>query len=288
VKAPRVVVITGMSGSGKTTALRALEDMGFFCVDNMPVVLWPKFLEIQLREAKGGSDVALVMDLREQGFLGRYARIFQRLKDKGFRIEILFLDASDEALLHRFSETRRVHPMALQGTVMEGVEFERSKLGPLKAMADKVLDTTSYNVHQLKDAVQRLFLSPAEQRRMVIHVTSFGYRFGLPPDADIVLDIRFLPNPHFDKNLRMYDGHHPRVREYVLTSDTGEIFVRKLFDLMEFLIPLYEKEGKSRFNIAIGCTGGRHRSVVMANELVDYFSQRQVPVNVHHRDIAKS
>jgi len=288
VRAPRIVVITGMSGSGKTTALRALEDMGFFCVDNMPVVLWPKFLEIQFRQAKGACDVALVMDLREQGFLDKYARIFQRLKDKGFRIEILFLDASDEALLHRFSETRRVHPLAVQGTVMQGVEFERSKLGPLKAMADKILDTTSYNVHQLKDAVQHLFLSPEEKRRMVIHVTSFGYRFGLPPDADIVLDVRFLPNPHFDTNLRKYDGHHPRVREYVLTSDTGEIFVRRLFEMMEFLIPLYEKEGKSRFNVAIGCTGGRHRSVVMANELVDYFSRRQVPVNVHHRDIAKS
>jgi UPF0042 nucleotide-binding protein len=277
-----------MSGSGKTTALRALEDMGFFCVDNMPVVLWPKFLEIQFRQAKGACDVALVMDLREQGFLDKYARIFQRLKDKGFHIEILFLDASDEALIHRFSETRRVHPLAVQGTVMEGVAFERSKLGPLKKMADKILDTTSYNVHQLKDAVRRLFLSPEEKRRMVIHVTSFGYRFGLPPDADIVLDVRFLPNPHFDENLRAYDGHHPRVRESVLKSDTGEVFVRRLFEMMEFLIPLYQKEGKSRLNIAIGCTGGRHRSVVMANELVSYFSQRQVPANVHHRDIAKS
>lgn len=285
---PRIVVITGMSGSGKTTALRALEDMGFFCVDNMPVVLWPKFLEIQFRQAKGACDVALVMDLREQGFLDKYARIFQRLKDKGFHIEILFLDASDEALIHRFSETRRVHPLAVQGTVMEGVAFERSKLGPLKKMADKILDTTSYNVHQLKDAVRRLFLSPEEKRRMVIHVTSFGYRFGLPPDADIVLDVRFLPNPHFDENLRAYDGHHPRVRESVLKSDTGEVFVRRLFEMMEFLIPLYQKEGKSRLNIAIGCTGGRHRSVVMANELVSYFSQRQVPANVHHRDIAKS
>jgi len=288
VKTPRIVVITGMSGSGKTTALRALEDMGFFCVDNMPVVLWPKFLEIQFRQPKECSDVALVMDLREQGLLDKYGRIFQRLKDKGYPLEILFLDASDEALLHRFSETRRVHPLAVHGTVMEGVKLERSKLGPLKEMADRILDTTSYNVHQLKDAVQHLFRSPADKRRMVIHVTSFGYRFGLPPDADIVLDVRFLPNPHFVEGLRAHDGHHPRVREYVLTSDTGEIFVRRLFELMEFLTPLYEKEGKSRLNIAIGCTGGRHRSVVMANELVDYFSQRQFPVNVHHRDIAKS
>jgi len=262
--------------------------MGFFCVDNMPVVLWPKFLEIQFRQPKECSDVALVMDLREQGLLDKYGRIFQRLKDKGYPLEILFLDASDEALLHRFSETRRVHPLAVHGTVMEGVKLERSKLGPLKEMADRILDTTSYNVHQLKDAVQHLFRSPADKRRMVIHVTSFGYRFGLPPDADIVLDVRFLPNPHFVEGLRAHDGHHPRVREYVLTSDTGEIFVRRLFELMEFLTPLYEKEGKSRLNIAIGCTGGRHRSVVMANELVDYFSQRQFPVNVHHRDIAKS
>jgi len=257
-------------------------------VDNMPVVLWPKFLEIQCRESKGGADFALVMDLREQGFLNKYARIFQRLKDRGFRVEILFLDASDEALLHRFSETRRVHPLALKGTVMEGVAIERSKLISLKEMADKVLDTTAYNVHQLKDAVQRLFLSPGEKRHMAIHVTSFGYRFGLPADADIVLDVRFLPNPHFDEGLRGHDGCHPRVREYVLKSDIGEIFVRKLFELMEYLIPLYEKEGKSRLNIAIGCTGGRHRSVVMANELVEYFSHKQFPVYVHHRDIGKS
>jgi len=283
----RVVIITGLSGSGKSTALRALEDIGFFCVDNLPVVLLSKFLEIQSDPAKEISQVAMVMDLREQAFLEKYPRIFVRLKEKGFRIEILFFDAADEALLRRFSETRRTHPLAPLGSIMDGIRLEREKLAPLRQMADRVIDTTSCNVHQLKDVVQRHFRS-ALARSLVIHVTSFGYRYGLPADADMVLDVRFLPNPHFVEELRSSDGHDSRVRDYVLESEGGRIFVTKLFDLMAFLIPLYEKEGKSRFNIALGCTGGRHRSVVMANLLGAYFAEKGYPVHIVHRDIGKS
>ncbi len=266
----RVVIITGLSGSGKSTALRALEDIGFFCVDNLPVVLLPKFLEIQSDPAKEITQVAMVMDLRERGFPEKYARIFTRLKERGYRIEVLFFDASDEAILHRFSETRRSHPLAPRGSLMEGISLEREELASLKRMADKVIDTTSCNVHQLKDIVQRYFLGEKPGKRLVIHVTSFGYRYGLPADADMVLDVRFLPNPHFIDELRSCDGHDPGVRDYVLTSEGGRIFIGKLFDLMAFLIPLYEKEGKSRFNIALGCRGVRHRTVLMAMHLGAY------------------
>ncbi|MHB8769603.1 MAG: RNase adapter RapZ [Syntrophales bacterium] len=284
----RVVIITGLSGSGKSTALRALEDIGFFCVDNLPVVLLPKFLELQSDPAKQITQVAMVMDLRERGFPEKHARIFTRLKEKGYRIEVLFFDASDEAILHRFSETRRSHPLAPRGSLMEGIRLERNELASLKRMADKVIDTTSCNVHQLKDIVQRHFLGAKRGKRLVIHVTSFGYRYGLPADADMVLDVRFLPNPHFVEALRPRDGHDPEVSRYVLTSEGGRSFVKKLFDLMAFLIPLYEKEGKSRFNIAVGCTGGRHRSVVMANRLGGHFEEKGYYVNIAHRDIAKS
>ena len=284
----RVVIITGLSGSGKSTALRALEDIGFFCVDNLPVVLLPKFLEIQSDPAKEIKQVAMVMDLRERGFPEKHARIFTRLKERGYRIEVLFFDASDEAILHRFSETRRSHPLAPRGSLMEGISLERNELASLRRMADKVIDTSSCNVHQLKDIVQRYFLGEKPGKRLVIHVTSFGYRYGLPADADMVLDVRFLPNPHFIDELRSCDGHDQRVRDYVLTSEGGRIFIGKLFDLMAFLIPLYEKEGKSRFNIALGCTGGRHRSVVMANHLGAFLEDKGYYVNVAHRDITKS
>jgi UPF0042 nucleotide-binding protein len=284
----RVVIITGLSGSGKSTAVRALEDIGFFCVDNLPVALLPKFLEIQSDPAKDISQVAMVMDLRERGFLDKYPRIFQRLREKGYRIEVLFFDAADEAIMHRFSETRRAHPLAPRGSLADGIRIEREKLVPLKKMADKVFDTTSCNVHQLKDIVQRYFLGSASGRNLVIHVTSFGYRYGLPADADMVLDVRFLPNPHFVEKLRGFDGHDQRIRDYVLKSEGGRIFVAKLLDLMTFLVPLYEKEGKSRFNIALGCTGGHHRSVVMANLLGAHCADKGYFVNIAHRDIAKS
>jgi UPF0042 nucleotide-binding protein len=283
----RVVIVTGMSGSGKTTSLRALEDVGFFCVDNLPVVLLPKFLEIQSVDAKDVSKVALVMDLREKSLLDTYPDVFKQLNEKGYKIEILFLDAGDDALLHRFSETRRTHPLSQRGSIMEGINNEREKLSPLKQMADKIIDTTSLNVHQLKDSVQRFFVE-SSYRKMVIHIISFGYRYGVPADADMVLDVRFLPNPHFVEALKPYNGHHAQVRDYVLEAEESRTFIDKLFGLMALLIPLYEKEGKVRFNIALGCTGGKHRSVVMSNELVNHFSQQDYIVSVSHRDINKS
>jgi len=284
----QVVIITGLSGSGKSTALRALEDIGFFCVDNLPVVLLPKFIQIQSSASKKISQVAIVMDLREESFLEKYHDIFNTLKEKGYTIDIIFLDSSDEALLHRFSETRRVHPLAVKGSVIDGIHDERVKLEKLKGMADHILDTTSHNVHQLKDAIQRIYLSSTSGKRLTIDVSSFGYRYGLPVDADMVFDVRFLKNPYFVQELKAFDGHHKRVRDYVLASEDSQVFVQKLFELMAFLMPLYEKEGKTRLNIAVGCTGGKHRSVVMTNELAVYFTNKGYRVNINHRDINKS
>ena len=284
----RVVIITGLSGSGKSTALRALEDVGFFCVDNLPVILLPKFLSITTVSSPEIKQVAMVMDLRERSFLDKYQRIFTGLKEKGYKIEILFLESSDDSLLHRFSETRRTHPLSERGLVMEGILLEREKLSSLKKMADRIIDTTSLNVHQLKDIVQRHFLPSSRHKKMVINVTSFGYRYGLPVDADLVFDVRFLPNPYFVENLKNYDGHHADVQDYVLQNKESKEFLKKILDLMNLLIPLYEKEGKVRLNIAMGCTGGKHRSVVMANKLDSYFSSMKYMVNLNHRDINKN
>ncbi|HPK53347.1 MAG TPA: RNase adapter RapZ, partial [Smithellaceae bacterium] len=253
----RVVIITGLSGSGKSTALRALEDIGFFCVDNLPVVLLPKFLAITAQSSPEIKRVAMVMDLRERSFLERYKRVFALLKEKGYKIEILFLDSTDDSLLHRFSETRRMHPLSEKGSVMDGIILEREKLSSLKQMANRVIDTTSTNVHQLKDIVQRYFLPASGHRKMIVNVVSFGYRYGLPADADLVFDVRFLPNPYFIEELKGLDGKHDAVREFVLNDDKTKMFLQKVIDFMNFLIPLYDKEGKVRLNIALGCTGGK-------------------------------
>lgn len=283
-----VVIITGLSGSGKSTALRALEDIGFFCVDNLPVVLLPKFLDITTKSSPEIKRVAMVMDLRERSFLKKYEDIFSRLKEKGYKIEILFLDSSDESLLRRFSVTRRAHPLSEKGSIMDGIRMEREKLSSLKEMADQVIDSTSTNVHQLKDIVQRYFLPASENKKVIINVVSFGYRYGLPADADLVFDVRFLPNPYFVEDLKEYNGQNDAVRDYVLRNEKSETFLEKVLDLMTYLIPLYDREGKVRLNVALGCTGGKHRSVVMADQLGAHFAEMKYIVNVMHRDISKS
>jgi len=283
----RIAIITGLSGSGKSTALRALEDIGFFCIDNLPVILLPKLLEMQSGTASEISKIALVMDIRGKQFLEKHVGIISGLKADGYNIEILFLEASDDSLLHRFSETRRTHPLSEKRTVLESIKLERDKLSDLKQMADNVIDTSLYNVHELKDLIQRYYLSPSSGKRLVINLTSFGYRYGLPPDADIILDVRFLPNPYFIKDLSDFDGNDKEVEDYVLEWDESKQFIDVLFNLVAFLTPLYEKEGKTYLNVGIGCTGGKHRSVVILNQLARYFTDRDYHVNLNHRDIKK-
>ena len=283
----RIAIITGLSGSGKSTALRALEDIGFFCVDNLPIVLLPKFLEIQSGTASEISKIALVMDVRGKYFLEKHTEIILGLKAKGYHIEILFLEASNDSLLHRFSETRRTHPLSQKRTVLESIKLEREKLTDLKRMADNVIDTSRFNVHELKELIQRYYLSPSSGKRLVVNLTSFGYRYGLPPDADIVLDVRFLPNPYFVKDLSDLNGNDQKVEDYVLGWDESKQFLDVLFNLVSFLTPLFEKEGKTYLNVAIGCTGGKHRSVVIINQLGRHFEEKGYQVNLQHRDVKK-
>ncbi|MDD5723623.1 MAG: RNase adapter RapZ [Syntrophales bacterium] len=284
----RIVIITGLSGSGKSTALKAMEDIGFFCVDNLPVMLLPKFLDLQAAASSEISKIALVMDLREKHFLEKHIDVLSRLRKKKYDIEILFLDTSDELLLRRFSETRRMHPLSKGKTILESIKLERDKLRELKGMANNIVDTSNYSVHQLKEHVQGLYLAPGKTKKLIINLISFGYRFGLPPDADIVLDVRFLPNPYFVKDLTEHNGNEKAVQEYVMGwDDTGQ-FLARLFDMMTFLVPLYQKEGKSYLNIAVGCTGGKHRSVVVLNQLAGYFKSGNYATNVSHRDVGRS
>lgn len=284
----RIVIITGLSGSGKSTVLRALEDIGFFCVDNLPIMLLPKFLDLQTEAPSEISKIALVMDLREKHFLEKHIDVLSRLRKKRYNVEILFLDTNNDLLLRRFSETRRMHPLSEGKTILENIELERDKLHELKEMASNVIDTSDYSVHQLKEHVQRLYLAPGKAKKLLINLISFGYRFGLPPDADIVMDVRFLPNPYFVSDLKEHNGNEKAVEEYVMAWDDTEQFLSNLFKMMTFLTPLYEKEGKSYLNIAIGCTGGRHRSVVILNQLAKYFAGRDYSTNVSHRDIDRT
>jgi len=281
----RVVIITGLSGSGKSTVLKAMEDIGFFCVDNLPIVLLPKFLEIRSDAASEISKIALVMDLRERTFIEKYVQVISRLKRKGYRIEILFLEASDEVLLQRFSVTRRSHPLSEDRTIPESIQLERETLNSLKDMASDVIDTSLSNVHQLKDIIYQRYHTALEGKRITINLISFGYKYGLPHDADIVMDVRFIPNPYFVKDLKEYDGNDPQVEEYVLQWKETQEFLEELYRLSSLLTPLYEKEGKAYLNIAMGCTGGRHRSVVIANQLKKHFSERGFRININHRDI---
>lgn len=280
-----VIIITGLSGSGKSTALKAMEDIGFFCVDNLPIVLLQKFLEIRAGASSEVYKIALVMDLRERSFIEKHVKIISKLKRKGYNIKILFLEASDEILLQRFSVTRRVHPLSAERTILESIKLEREKLASLKGVASDIIDTSLFNIHQLKDTIQKRYHPPLNGKRIIINLISFGYRHGLPHDADIVMDVRFLPNPYFVKDLKDFDGNDKKVAEYVLKWDETNQFLHELYRLLSFLTPLYEKEGKAYLTIALGCTGGRHRSVVILNQLDRYFAEKEFQVNINHRDI---
>jgi UPF0042 nucleotide-binding protein len=281
----KITIITGLSGSGKTTAINALEDAGFFCIDNLPVILLPRFLKLKSRTNAEVPKLALVMDLREREFLQQYPEIFQHLRDEGYRFEIIFLEASTETLLRRYSQTRRKHPLMEGKSVLEGIQAERDALRELRDLADLVIDTSNYNVHQLKEIILTHALKEMPEKRMKIYILSFGYKYGIPYDADMVIDVRCLPNPYFVEELKDLNGRSPEVKEYMDRQEETQRFLHRYLDLFFYLIPLYEKEGKSSLTIAVGCTAGRHRSVHIAEKIFHELQKANTIITLTHRDI---
>ena len=280
-----LVILTGLSGSGKSTVLKTFEDLGFYCVDNMPVELIPTFSELRVHGSGEIERAALLVDAREGEQLERLPAIYRKLRREQ-QAELVFIEASDEALLRRFSETRRPHPLGHDRPVREGLRRERELMAPIRKLADVVLDTTKFNVHELRQFITQRFKNP-DRRPLLVALVSFGYRFGIPADADLVFDVRFLPNPHFVPRLRRYSGRHPRVARYIRSfPQTGE-FLRRIEGLLAYLIPHYIREGKSYLTIAFGCTGGRHRSVMLAEAVRRALGRRGYAAKVVHRDVEK-
>ncbi|MBI5827812.1 MAG: RNase adapter RapZ [Deltaproteobacteria bacterium] len=283
----RLVVVSGPSGSGKSTAIKALEDMGFFCVDNMPVSLLPTFMELLARTGEI-TRVAAVVDVREGEFLKDFTVTLAEVRKAGYKVEILYLEASDDSLVRRFSETRRRHPIAAMERPLDGIRIERELLNELKDNADKVVDTTYFTVHQLRDLIKEYFSGPLTFEKLTVNMVSFGFRYGLPVDADLVIDTRFLPNPFFVDSLRWHDGLDEDVKGFVLSREETKEFLMRFEALISYLIPLYWKEGKSYLTIAVGCTGGKHRSVAITEALASGRFPEMVVVKKRHRDIQKS
>jgi RNase adapter protein RapZ len=283
----RIIVVTGMSGSGKSTAVRVLEDEGFSCIDNLPVTLFPKFIELIGKSREQVSGVVLVMDIRSLDFISGYTATFEEIRTLGHSIELFFCDATDEILIRRFSETRRRHPAAGFQSVPDAVRFEREQLAGLHRLADKIFDTSETNVHQLREQVLAHVRGCAESSEMTVHLQSFGYRYGLPLESDMVFDVRFLPNPHFVPELKRFTGLHPAVRDYVLEKQSTMTFITRVEELLEFLTPRFRSEGKSYLTISVGCTGGKHRSVAVTEGLARLFSSLNVRLKITHRDMEK-
>ncbi len=286
--APRFIVLTGLSGAGKSQAMRALEDLGYFCVDNLPITLLPIFAELTLRPDTEIEKAAVVIDVREGALLEQFPRVFESLRAMpGLRPTLIFLEASEATLVRRFSETRRPHPLARHRSALEGLREERAQLEQIRRMADEIVDTSSMNVHELREAFMARSLGPQRQGAMSVTLLSFGFKYGLPLDADLVLDVRFLPNPHFVAKLREKTGRDRPVVRFLDQFDDTREFLGRATDLLEFLIPRYAREGKSYLTVAIGCTGGRHRSVAIAEALAKALRRiKSVRLRVKHRDVA--
>lgn len=283
----KLVVITGLSGAGKSHALKCFEDVGYFCIDNLPPALLPTFVELCHQQGGEIKNVALGIDIRERVFFADLIGILQRLKDLGHSVELLFLEARDAVLVRRFSESRRPHPLLPELPVLEGVRFEKERLAEIRAHADRIIDTSNLSVHELRDLLSRHFSKDQSSRRLTISLITFGYKFGVPYDIDLLFDVRFLRNPYFVPGLKPLTGEDPRVRNYVLDDPDAKGFIDRLEQLFTFLIPLFERERRSYLNVGIGCTGGRHRSVVVAKRLQESFSAAGYHVTLSHRDLTK-
>lgn len=280
----RFVIITGLSGAGKSEAVRALEDLGFFCVDNLPPTLIPKFAELASQSEGKIDRIALVVDIRSREFFDKLFYVLDDLEEMGVNYEILFLEASDEALVRRFKETRRRHPLSAEGGIVEGLSEERRKLEQVREKASRIIDTSNITPKQLRERIASSFSQKSPSKGIDVIIVSFGFKHGIPMDADLVFDVRFLPNPHYVDALRPLTGESDAVRDYVFRSKVTKSFLDKLFELMGFLLPQYTKEGKTQLIIGIGCTGGRHRSVAIANRLAGFLKEQGYNVTVEHRD----
>lgn len=282
----RFVIITGISGAGKSEAVKAFEDLGYFCVDNLPPVLLTKFAELCAQSEGRINKIALVVDIRGGDFFNSLSSSLEMLEEAGYSYEILYLEAGDEVLIRRFKESRRRHPLSGEGRILDGIKAEKSRLEELKGKASLILDTSNMTIRQLREEITSRFAQLDEREKLMITVVSFGFRNGLPLDADLIFDVRFLPNPHYVDSLRELDGNYQEVSDYVLKWPVAKKFLSKLFHFMEFLVPQYINEGKLQLIIGIGCTGGKHRSVTIANQLGDFLKAKGYKVLIEHRDIS--
>lgn len=283
----RFVIVTGMSGAGKSTALNTLEDMGYFCVDNLPVQLIIRFAEIAYGEDNDINDVAIGVDIRSGVYLQQLSECLVQLKKSEYNYEILFLDSNDDVLIKRYKETRRNHPLARSGRIEDGIKQERSQIAFLRKEADYIIDTTSLLTRELKAELDKIFIENAEYNNFIVSIVSFGFKYGIPKDADLVFDVRFLPNPYYDLELRPMTGNDEPIQDFVMQFDEAKEFLNKVTDLMEFLIPNYIKEGKNGLVVGVGCTGGKHRSVTLANGIYRELQSLPYSSRIEHRDIEK-
>ena len=281
----KLVIVTGMSGAGKGTAVKIMEDMGYYCVDNLPIPLVEQFVDFTLQSEDELEKVAVSIDIRNSNALSELEEVLERIRQKGIRFEILFLEAEDSVLVKRYKETRRSHPLAGGGRIDKGIGLERKKLAFLKEQADYIIDTSRLLQRELKAELERIFVRDEDYRNLYITVLSFGFKYGIPTDSDLVFDVRFLPNPYYIDELKPLTGNDAPIKEFVMKWPQSGIFLDKLTDMIEFLIPNYIIEGKNRLVIAIGCTGGKHRSVTLANELYARLSGNDYGLKIEHRDI---
>ncbi len=278
------VILTGMSGAGKSQAVKVLEDLNFYCMDNLPPALLPNFAELCKASTKTVDRVAVVVDIRGGIFFDDLFTSLEVLKEKGFSYKILFLDASDDILIKRYKELRRPHPLNMDGTATDGIEKERIMLENVKKKSDYIIDTTNLKLGRLKEEIVNIFRDGKISHSLTLSIVSFGFKYGIPHDSDLVFDVRFLPNPYYIEELKPLTGNTKVVQDYVMSFDVSNEFLSKLKDMLSFLLPQYVKEGKTNLIVSIGCTGGKHRSITMANKLFDFFGNENYRVNINHRD----